>query len=107
MIGLVLGIPTAGMAVLQSWFQGLLLYGGRTRGITEAVVVYLVTCAVLLWVGVSRGAYTGLFWAMATFTIAMLLQTLWLWFRSRPEERLVQQRDNFVTIPTQASISSD
>ncbi|MFL7894390.1 MAG: hypothetical protein AB8I56_20205 [Anaerolineales bacterium] len=106
-IGLVLGIPTAGMAVLQSWFQGLLLYGGRTRGITEAVVVYLVTCAVLLWGGVSRGAYTGLFWAMATFTIAMLLQTLWLWFRSRPEERLVQQRDNFVTIPTQASISSD
>lgn len=106
-IGLVLGIPTAGLAVLQSWFQGLLLHSGHTRGITEAVVIYLVTCTALLWIGVSQGAYTGLFWAMASFTIAMLLQTLWLWFRSRPEERLVQQRDNFVRVPTQVSISSD
>lgn len=106
-IGLAIGIPTAGLSVLQSWFQGLLLHGSRTRAITEAVVLFLVSCSALLWIGVTWGEYTGLFWAMASFTAAMVLQTLWLWFRSRPEERLVQERDNLLTIPTAASSSSD
>jgi hypothetical protein len=106
-LGLAIGIPTAGFAVLQSWFQGLLLHGGRTRAITEAVVLFLVTCSAFLWFGVTRGEYTGLFWAMASFTAAMLLQTLWLWFRSRPEERIVQERDNLISIPTPIASSSD
>jgi len=106
-LGLAIGIPTAGFAVLQSWFQGILLHGGRTRAITEAVVLFLVTCSAFLWFGVTRGEYTGLFWAMASFTAAMLLQTLWLWFRSRPEERIVQERDNLISIPTPIASSSD
>ncbi|MGB3702613.1 MAG: hypothetical protein WA997_15200, partial [Anaerolineales bacterium] len=106
-IGLVIGIPTAGFAVLQSWFQGLLLHGGRTRGITEAVVLFLITCSSLLWIGVRWGEYTGLFWAMASFTAAMLLQTLWLWYRSRPEERIVQERDNMISLATPMAVSSD
>jgi hypothetical protein len=106
-IGLVIGIPTAGFAVLQSWFQGLLLHGGRTRGITEAVVLFLITCSSLLWIGVRWGEYTGLFWAMASFTAAMLLQTLWLWYRSRPEERIVQERDNLISLATPMAVSSD
>ena len=106
-LGLVIGIPTAGFAVLQSWFQGLLLHGGRTRAITEAVVLFLVTSSAFLWFGVTWGEYTGLFWAMASFTIAMLLQTLWLWFRSRPEERIVQERDNLFSVPAQIASSSD
>lgn len=106
-IGLALGIPTAGFAVLQSWFQGLLLHGGRTRAITEAVLLYLVTCSAFLWLGVLRSEYAGLFWAMASFTTAMLLQTLWLWFRSRAEERFVQERDNMFSIPAMIPGSSD
>lgn len=106
-IGLAIGIPTAGLSVLQSWFQGLLLHGSRTRAITEAVVLFLVSCSALLWIGVTWGQYTGLFWAMASFTAAMLLQTFWLWYRSRSEERLVQERDNLLTIPSAASSSSD
>lgn len=105
--GLALGIPTAGFAVLQSWFQGLLLHGGRTRAITEAVVLYLGTCSIFLWLGVVRSEYTGLFWAMASFTTAMLLQTLWLWYRSRPEERVVQERDNLFSIPAAVPGSSN
>ncbi len=92
--GLIIAIPTAGLAVLQSWYQGTILYGGRTRGITEAVVIYLVTCTGLLWAGVSWGQITGLYWGLAAFTIAMFTQTIWLWFRSRPDERMVQERDN-------------
>lgn len=106
-IGLVIGIPTVGLSVLQSWYQGLLLHGGRTRAITEAVVLFLVACSIFLWIGVSRGQFTGLFWAMASFALAMLLQTIWLWHRSRPEEQAVQTRDNLLSIPTPISSSSD
>jgi hypothetical protein len=106
-IGLAIGIPTAGLAVLQSWFQGLLLHGGRTRGITEAVVLFLATCTAFLWVGVQWGQYTGLFWTMAAFTVAMLLQTVWLWYRSRPEERMVLERDNLFSIPAPIPSSTD
>jgi hypothetical protein len=36
---------------------------------------------------------------MASFSTAMLLQTVWLWHRSRPEERLVQERDDLMSVP--------
>ena len=98
--GLIIAIPTAGLAVLQSWYQGTILYGGRTRGITEAVVIYLVTSTGLLWAGVTWGQITGLYWGLAAFTIAMFAQTIWLWFRSRPDERMVQERDNSLAILT-------
>jgi hypothetical protein len=92
-LGLMIAVPTAGLSVLQSWYQGLILHGGRTRGITEAVIVFLVICTALLGTGVTWGRVTGLYWALAAFTIAMLMQTIWLWFRSRHNERLVQERD--------------
>lgn len=106
-IGLVIAIPTAGFAVLQSWFQGLILHGGRTRGITEAVVLFLVTCSSFLWIGVTRGQVTGLYWGMAAFTVAMFLQTLWLWYRSRPVERDAQERDNLIAVPAPIGSSMD
>lgn len=105
--GMLIAIPTAGFAVLQSWFQGIILHGGRTRSITEAVIIFLVTCTALLWVGVSMGRVTGLYWSMAAFTIAMLIQTFWLWIRSRPDERLVQERDNSFTVLTPVESSAD
>ncbi len=106
-IGLMIAIPTAGFAVLQSWFQGLILYGGRTRGITEAVVIFLVSCSILLWIGVTRGLVPGLYWGMAALTVAMFLQTLWLWFRSRLAERGVQQRDNLSALPSPIASPTD
>jgi O-antigen/teichoic acid export membrane protein len=100
-IALLIAIPTPGLAVLQSWFQGILLHGGRTRAITEAVVVFLVTCTALLWAGVTRGQIIGLYWGIAAFTISMLIQTIWLWIRSRPDERNIQQRDDNFSLQTQ------
>lgn len=98
---LLLAIPTPGLAVLQSWFQGILLHGGRTRAITEAVTVFLVTCGGLLWAGVARGQEIGLFWGIAAFTISMLTQTIWLWIRSRPDERNAQHRDDSISLQAQ------
>jgi hypothetical protein len=106
-IGLMLAIPTAGFAVMQSWFQGLILHGGHTRSITEAVVIYLCTSSGLLVIGVTLGRMSGLFWGMATFTIAMFLQTLWLWYRSRPVERVAHERDNLFTIPAPIASPTD
>jgi hypothetical protein len=106
-IALMIAIPTAGFAVMQSWYQGLILHGGRTRGITEAVVLFLVSCSTLLWIGVSWGHVTGLYWGLAAFTAAMFLQTLWLWYRSRPDERTTQERDNLIAVPTPLASPSD
>jgi hypothetical protein len=106
-IGLMIAIPTAGFAVLQSWYQGLILHEGRTRGITEAVVLFLTSCSAFLWIGVSRGQVTGLFWGLAAFTVAMFLQTLWLWYRSRPAERAAQNRDNLFAVPAPIASPSD
>lgn len=106
-IGLMIAIPTAGFAVLQSWFQGLILHGGKTRSITEAVVLFLVTCSTFLWTGVTWGQVTGLYWGIGAFTLAMFLQTLWLWYRSRSDERIAQERDNLITVATPISSTTD
>jgi hypothetical protein len=84
-IGLMISIPTAGFAVLQSWYQGL----------------------ILLWFGVTWGKATGLYWGLAAFTVAMFLQTLWLWIRSRSAERGTQKRDDLVTIPSPIASTTD
>jgi hypothetical protein len=106
-IGLLIAIPTAGLSVLQSWYQGLILHGGRTRGITEAVILFLVICTALLGAGVMRGGVTGLYWVLAAFTIAMLIQTIWLWYRSRRNERQVQERDKGIIPLTPAESPTD
>lgn len=80
-------IPLPMLSVLQSWFQGSILYSRRTSGISEAVVIYLVSSAVLLTAGVLWGQATGLYVGLATLTISTALQTGWLWFRSRPAIR--------------------
>ena len=91
--GMWIALPMPGLNVIQSWFQGVILHGQRTRGITEAVVVFLVTAGVILWGGVIWGAITGLFVGLAAFDIAMLAQTLLLWHRSRPALRAAAERD--------------
>jgi hypothetical protein len=92
-VGVWISLPMPGLSVLQSWYQGLILHDQRTRGITEAVIVFLVTCTLLLWAGVAWGGMTGLYVALGAFVTAMLTQTIWLWFRSRPAEQLVVERD--------------
>jgi hypothetical protein len=99
-VGVWISLPMPGLSVLQSWYQGIILHDRRTRGITEAVVVFLVTCTLLLWSGVAWGRMTGLYVGLGAFVIAMLTQTIWLWFRSRHAERLVATRDQ-AQIPLQ------
>lgn len=77
------GVLMPGYAVLQSLYQGALVRSRRTRGVTEAVAIYLVISAVLLWSAVTLEMGPGIQVALGAFTIAGLAQTGWLWWRSR------------------------
>jgi hypothetical protein len=91
--GLWLALPLPLLSVLQSWFQGTILYGGRTRGITEAVAIYLATSAVVLTTGVLWGGVTGLFVAMVALVLSFATQDAWLWWRSRPTFAALKVRE--------------
>jgi len=99
--GLWLTLPIPALTALQSWYQGSIVNSRRTRGITEAVVIYLVVNIALLWAGVVWGQVIGLYVGLAAFTISSAAQTTWLWWRSRPALRAVAIRDaDSVVSPT-------
>ncbi len=91
--GLWIGVLLPGLNSLQSWYQGALLNSGKTRGISEAVVLYLVVTGFSLWGGVVWGGMTGLYIGLIAFSFGMLIQTFWLWVRSRPVLRALYERD--------------
>lgn len=82
--GLWFALPLPAMSVLQSWFQGAILHGKRTRGLTESVVVYILTDGVILLAGVAWGKTTGFYVGWLAFMSAAVAQSAWLWLRSRP-----------------------
>jgi hypothetical protein len=99
--GLWIALLIPGLNVLQSWYQGTILHGRYTRGITEAVAIFLLTSSVILWAGVAWGQTAGLYIGLAAFAVSSLMQTAWLWYRSRPVMRSVQVRDT-AGLPLQA-----
>ncbi len=91
--GLWLALLLPGLRILQSWYQGNIVYSRHTRGVTESVLIFLLTSGAILWFGIAWGAVTGLYVGLAAFTAGFLTQTLWLWLRSRPAIQAVQRRD--------------
>ena len=92
-LGIWIALPLPALSVFQSWYQGAILYGRRTRGITVSVVIYLLTSAVVLGLGVSWGKATGLYIGLAALTASVLTQTIWLWLQSRGVIEQVKIRD--------------
>ena len=92
-LGLWLTLPMPALSTMQSWYQGALVHGRRTRGITEAVAIFLLVSSVVLGAGVVWGQVPGLYIGLAAFGLGMLVQTAWLWVRSRPVVRAAQARD--------------
>jgi hypothetical protein len=82
-LGAWLAIPLPAMAVLQSWFQGTLLHSRRTSAITEAVLVYLLFNIITLVLGILWGETIGLYIGLGSLVISSVIQTVWLWYRSR------------------------
>jgi len=86
-------LPLPALSVMQSWYQGAILHTRRTRGITESVVIYLLTSVIILGVGVWWRKATGMYVGLAALTISVLIQTIWLGYRSIPARHEVQSRD--------------
>jgi len=80
---LYLALPLPAFAVIQSLYQGLIVDSRKTRGITEAVAASLAVIALLLWAAVTSGEVTGIYAAMAAFTVGEGVRTVWLRRRSR------------------------
>lgn len=87
-------LPNPGLNVFTSFYQGILLHSRKTRGITESVIVFLIMTGAILWIGVMTQIAEGVYVAWLAFSSGFLLQTLYLWFRSRPEQRLLKIRDS-------------
>ena len=99
-----IALPLPALSVLQSWYQGAILHGRQTRGITESVIIYLVTSGVVLGAGVQWGQMTGLYIGMAALGLSVLSQTIWLWLRCQPVMHRVAVRDaSLVAQPYEAS----
>lgn len=77
-----LALPLPALATIQSWYQGRLLHHHKTRAISEAVVIYLVSTSLVFMVGILWGKTTGVFIGMGGLTISMLVQTIWLRLRT-------------------------
>ena len=81
------------LSVLQSWYQGVILHGRRTRGITEAVGIFLVVCVVILWAGARTHRFDGIYVGLVALSVGELFRTAWLAWRSRVVRRTLGERD--------------
>ncbi len=71
------------ISVYRNLFQGVIVFNGQTRFVTESVVASLVVTSVLLFIGVSVGTYTGIFVGIISFLVGNIVQVLWLVWRSQ------------------------
>jgi hypothetical protein len=93
-LGIWITIPMPSLAVLQSWYQGAILHSHKTRGITEAVLIYLFFNIITLIIGVVWGQVIGLYIGLASFVLSTFIQTVWLWVRSKHAISIAYQHDS-------------
>lgn len=87
-------LPNPGLNVFTSFFQGILLHSRKTRGITESVVVFILVTGLILWIGVASQIAEGVYVTWLAFSSGFLMQTLYLWLRSRPQRQILKVRDS-------------
>jgi hypothetical protein len=104
--GLWVALPWPALNVLYSWYQGAVVHSRRTRPVTEAVVIYLLTSSGILWAGVVWGQMVGLYVAVVAFAGGAVAQTAWLWHRSRRAVQAVEARDKAAAIIRASDIAS-
>ena len=83
--GIVISVPMPALSTAQSLWQGTLVHGHRTRGVTESVAVFLVVTGIVLNAGIVYGKVTGLYVGLAAFVLGNVAQTLWLRMRAQED----------------------
>jgi len=91
-VALWLAWPMPALSTIHSWFQGALLHGHRTRGITESVVAMLAVSAAVLVAGIAWGRVSGIHVAMVAMVTGAVAQAAWLRLRARQVIREVEAR---------------
>ena len=95
-----LGILVPAMSAAQSLYQGALVHAHETRGVSESVMLYLASTALVLGTGVVWGRLAGLPVALAAMGVGSLAQVGWLRWRARDAVRRLVRADRLQ--PTQA-----
>jgi hypothetical protein len=93
-IALWISTPLPALTVLQSWYQGAILFGKKTRAIPESIAIFFIVILLILGGGVILYHGPGIYLAEAGFVLAIFLQTAWLWLRSRKIMAAVNLRDS-------------
>lgn len=75
---LLFAIAMPAYQVAQSLFQGQLVHAKRTRGVTEAVTIYVVVSLLGLRLATHWLDFPGIYAVLVVFSTGGILQTLWL-----------------------------
>lgn len=84
-----IGLLAPALRALHSWFQGLIMFGERTRGIMESVFVFLAAAGAVLVGGVAWSGIDGIYVGMVAFVVSLGAQVGWLKYRAEPVVRRV------------------
>ena len=87
------GLLMPAISVWQNALQGLIVHSRRTRGVSEAVAIFLISAGAVLGVGVAQGTVTGIYIGVGAFVVGGLIQVGWLLWRGRSAWGTVATRD--------------
>jgi len=80
-VTIMFAIIMPGYQVYQSWYGGLLIHHNQTKGISEAVIIYVCIAILGLFLGSHFAKGPGIYWAINIFVISGFCQTLFLRYR--------------------------
>jgi len=78
-----------GANAFQSWYQGIILHSGKTRGIPEAVALFLTVTVITYLIGIYLINLPGLYVGVIGFSLGMASQAAWLKFRSHGALKII------------------
>ncbi len=81
-LGIAMGGLLPGLTAMQNWYQGQLVHARRTGAISEAILVFLAICSVLLALGIAWRRWPGITVFMGASSVAAIAQTAWLKWRA-------------------------
>ena len=81
-------IPLPAFSALRSYLQGILVHAHRTRGVTEAVGIFLLVATLVLYAGVRSQWNPSLSVILAALVLGSTFQCAWLAWRVRLVDRV-------------------
>jgi hypothetical protein len=88
-----LSLLIPGANAFQSWYQGLILNSGKTRGIPEAVAIFLAVTIAIYTIGIYWVDLPGIYIGTLGFSLGMICQTIWLKIRSQKAIEFINSAD--------------